>query len=105
MITYPLARELFAFEIRELRLVNQIKFKFVRHGPPQREKLVAKISAMTIMRLPRWKGTIARKKRLKSALGFGCVGGLLALINISRTVPEINLLRNKTPRLGDEQLQ
>ena len=57
------------------------------------QKVVAKIPLMTIMRLPRWKGMIARKKMLKSALGFGCVGGLLALINISRAAPETNLLR------------
>ncbi len=53
---------------------------------------------------PPLEGRIVRKKKLKSALGFGCVGGLLALINISRTVPEINLLRNKDSKVN-EQLQ
>lgn len=71
-----LAIPLFAFAISELRPVNQIRSRFILGGPPQREKVVAKISLMTIMRLPRLKGSIVRKKELKSALGFGCVGGL-----------------------------
>ncbi len=105
VIIYPHARELFAFTIGELRGVNQIEFTFVRRGPRQHEKLVAKISSMTIMRLPRWKGVIARNTKLKSALGFGCVGGLLALINISRTVPEINLLINTDSKVRDAQIE
>ena len=53
VISYPLARELFAFAKKELPIVNQIRFAFVHDGPPHREKVVAKISTMTIMRLPR----------------------------------------------------
>jgi hypothetical protein len=45
---------------------------------------------------------IARKKMLKSALGFGCVGGLLALINFSRAAPEKNLLPATDSKVSEE---
>ena len=62
VIIYPVRRELFALAIRAVLVVNEIKSTCEYRGPLEGEKVVAKISSMTIMRLPRWKGMIARRK-------------------------------------------
>jgi hypothetical protein len=93
-IKYPLARELFAFAISELSVVNQSDLDSYFRGPPSVRKSSCKNFVDDYNATPSLEGKIARKKKMKSALGFGCVGGLLALINISRRAPEKNLLRN-----------
>ncbi len=94
MITYPLARELFAFAIRELRVVKSDQIYIRASWTAAARKTSCKNFVDDYNATPSLKGSDRQKEKLKSALGFGGVGGLLALINISRTVPEINLLRN-----------
>jgi hypothetical protein len=74
-IKYPLARELFAFGIRELRVGSRIRFALVIHGPAQRLNSSCKNFVDDYNATPSLKGNDCQKENVEVGTWFWCVGG------------------------------